>query len=78
MPSAPIPAIVSRDSYPFMALEQNLLRLVPIAVLLRALQVRAVVSVQVLEDAVLVFQAAVYSLWRRIVHCRQGPSLCLR
>jgi hypothetical protein len=60
------------------ALEQNLLRLVPVAVLHRALEVGAVVAVQVLEDPVLVPEAAVHPLGRRIVDCRQAALLCPR
>ena len=59
-----------------MTLEKDLLRLVPVTVLLRALQVRTVVSVQVLEDPVLVPQATVRPLWWRILYCRERPLLC--
>lgn len=61
-----------------MALENDFLRLVPIAVLLRTLQVGTVVSVQVLENPVLVPQASICPLWWRIVHCGQGSLLCPR
>lgn len=44
---------------PIVALEDNLLRLVPIAHLLRALEVGRVSSVQILKDAILVLEAAV-------------------
>jgi hypothetical protein len=50
--------------YPVMALKQNVLGLVPVSVLHRALQVRAMVSVQIREDPVLVLQPTVYPLWR--------------
>lgn len=61
-----------------MALEKDFLRLVPITVLLGALQIRTVVSVQVLEDPVLVPQASIDPLRWRIVYCRQVPLLCSR
>jgi hypothetical protein len=65
-------------THPVMSLEQDLLRLVPITVLLRALQVRPVVSVKVLEDSVLVLQASICPHRRSIVHCRQSSLLCPR
>jgi hypothetical protein len=66
------------SAYPVVALEQNLLRLVPVAVLHGALQVRAMVAVQVLEDPVLVLEASIDPLGRRIVHRRQAALLCPR
>jgi hypothetical protein len=63
-------------THPFVALEQDLLRLVPIAVLLRALQVRPVVSIEVLEDPVLVLQASICPLRWCIIHCGQSSLLC--
>jgi hypothetical protein len=44
-----------RFNYPVIAFKQNLFRLVPIAILLSTLQVRPMMSIQVLEDPVLVF-----------------------
>lgn len=64
------------STHPFVTLEKDLLRFVPITVLLRALQIRTVVSVQVLEDPVLVLQAAVCPLWWRILDRRERPLLC--
>ena len=60
---------------PVMALQDDLLCLVPIAVLLRTLQIRTVVAVQVLENPVLVLQAAICPLRRAILHGRQRPPL---
>lgn len=56
-------------AYPVMALEKDFFGLVPVSVLLSALQVRSVVSVEVLEYPVLIPQAAVLSLWRNILNC---------
>jgi hypothetical protein len=73
----PYPSILSPDhTHPFVALEQDLLRLMPVAILLRALQVRPVVSIEVLEDAVLVLQASICPLRRSILHCGQSSLLC--
>jgi hypothetical protein len=62
------------------ALEQNLLRLVPVAVFHGALDVGAMVAVQVLEDPVLVLQPAVFPhrIRVRVVDCRKRPLLCPR
>jgi hypothetical protein len=65
------------STHPVVALQQDLLRLVPVAVLHRALQIGAVVAVQVLEDTVLVLEAAVCALGRGIVHGGQGALLLL-
>jgi hypothetical protein len=43
-------------------LEQNLLGLIPVAILHGTLQIRTMVSVQVLEDPVLVREASVHPL----------------
>jgi hypothetical protein len=45
--------------YPVVALVENFLRLVPIAILHRTLQIRAMVPVEVREDAILILQATV-------------------
>ena len=61
---------------PVVTLEQNLLGLVPIAILLRALEIRAVVAVEVGEDAVLVLQGArVGGWWRCVLHGGHGSLL---
>jgi hypothetical protein len=75
-----IPARHVVRSYPVVALEQNLLGLVPVAVFHGALDVRAMVAVQVLEDPVLVLQAAIcpHGVRVGVVYCRQGPLLCAR
>lgn len=49
--------------YPIMTLVQDVLRLIPVAVLHRTLEVRAMMSVQICEYPVLIFQAAILSLW---------------
>lgn len=74
--SAKFMITMTAPTHPFVALEKDLLRLVPVAVLLSALQIRSVVSVQVLEDPVLILQASIHSLRRRIIYGRQGPLLC--
>lgn len=58
---------------PIVALEDNLLGLVPITHLLRALEVGGVSSVQVLENAVLVAEATVDTLRGAILDGRQSP-----
>src|SRR4051812_24756545 len=58
-----------------MALEKNLLCFVPVAILHGALEVGAVVAVQVLEDPVLVLQPPIHPLWWRIIHCRECALL---
>ena len=47
-----------RMYYPVMALQYDFLCLVPIAILLRALQVCTVVAIQILEYPILVFQSS--------------------
>jgi hypothetical protein len=66
-----------RVSYPVMALEQNVLGLVPVSVLHRTLQVRAMMPIQVRENPVLVLQATVNPLWR-IGHGSETTALLLR
>ena len=61
-----------------MSLIQNLLRLVPISILLRTLQIRPMVSVQVLKDTVLILQAPVYSFRRWIILYSGKTSRLLR
>jgi len=61
-----------------MALRYHLLRLVPISILLRTLQIRAVVPVQILENTILVFQSTkVRPLGRRrrILDCGKSSGL---
>ena len=60
-----------------MALEYDFFRLVPVSVFHRALQIGAMVPVQVLEDPVLVLQATMNLLWR-ITNGSERPSLGLR
>jgi len=60
-------------THPVVALEQNLLGLVPVSALLGILQVRAMTSVQILEDAVLVLETSICPHGRSILHCCQGP-----
>ena len=60
-----------------MTLEYDFLRLVPISIFHGALEIRTMVAVQVLEDAVLVLQASIRPL-RRIVHGSQSSPLGLR
>lgn len=61
------------STHPVVALEYNLLCLVPVSVFHGALQVRAMVAVEVLEYAVLVLQAPICAL-RRIIHgCERSP-----
>lgn len=59
------------DLYPVMPLEYDLLRLMPVAIFHGTLQVRPVVSVEVLEYSVLITQSSVSRLpWRRtILNC---------
>lgn len=57
-----------------MTLEDNLLRLVPVTILHRALQVSTVVAVEVLEDPVLVPQAAVHPFGCTLLDCGHGAS----
>lgn len=64
-------------THPVIALQEDLLGLVPVSVLHRALQVGSVVAVQVLEDAILVLEPAVCPLGRGIVYCGQGALLLL-
>lgn len=64
--------------YPIVTLEQNLLGLVPIAIFLCALQVGTVVSVEVLEDPVLVLQASICPHGMYIVHSGQVALLSPR
>jgi len=52
-----------------MSLVNNLLRLVPIAVLLSALQIRTVVSIQVCENAVLIPKSSMHPLRCAILDC---------
>ena len=47
-----------------MALEQDFLRLIPIAIFHRTLQICSMVAVEVLEYPILIFQAAIASLLR--------------
>jgi hypothetical protein len=61
-----------------MTLKQYLLRLVPVSILLSALQIRPMVSVQILKDTVLVLQSTkVGSLRGRgcVLNCGESSSL---
>lgn len=58
---------------PIVALEDNLLGLVPVAHLLRALEVGGVSSVKVLENAILVAETTVDTLRGAILDGRQAP-----
>jgi hypothetical protein len=60
-------------AYPVMALEYYFLGLVPISQLHGALQVCWIPSVEILKYTVLIFEAAVCSLWRAILDSRKGP-----
>ena len=62
-------------TYPVKSLVDDLLRLVPIAVLLSALQIRTVVSVQVRENAVLVSESSMYPLGCTVLDCGEC-SVC--
>ena len=74
--SAQLPASFA-STHPVVALEYDLLCLVPVSVFHGALQVRTMVAVEVLEDAVLVLQASICAL-RGIVHRSEGSPLRLR
>lgn len=50
------------DKYPLVALEQNVLCPMPVAILLCAFKICAVMAVEILEDPVLVLEAAMYTL----------------
>jgi hypothetical protein len=59
-----------------MALQYNLLRLVPITIFHRTFQIRAMVAVQVLENPILVLQAPVSSfLWLTFLNGGVGTSV---
>lgn len=58
-----------------MALQHDILGLVPVAVLHRALQIRAMVAVQVGKYPVLVLQTAILSLGRALLDGREGTGL---
>ena len=58
---------------PVVALENDLLRLVPVAHLLRALEIGGVSSVEILENAVLVAETTVDTLRGAILDGRQAP-----
>lgn len=62
---------------PVVTLEENLLGLVPVAHLFRMLKVGRVTAVEVLEDAILVLEAAVvaYGIGRAILDGRKGSAL---
>lgn len=60
-----------------MALEYNFLGLMPVSIFHRALQIGAMMSIEVLEDPVLILQTSVGPL-RRIVDSREISPLMLR
>lgn len=52
-----------------MTLGQNVLRPMPVAILLRTLQIRTVVTIQVGEYSVLILQTSILSLgWCTLLH----------
>jgi len=53
--------------YPVMSFENDFLRLVPLSTLLRTLQIRTILTVKVLKNAILVPESTVLFLWRRVL-----------
>jgi hypothetical protein len=64
-------------TYPIMALEENVLGLVPVTIFHRTLEVRSMMSIQVGEDPVLVLQTSIHPLWR-VRHGSEATALLLR
>lgn len=62
-------------THPVVALQDDLLRLVPVAILLGTLQIRTMVAIKVLENPVLILQATMCPLRRSILYCSQIPLL---
>ena len=62
-----------------MALEDNFFRLVPVSILLRRRQIRSMISVQILENTILILQPTkMCSLRRRCILDCGKPSALVR